>query len=263
MSDDGPPRRQRATSLLIAELRALRKIREALSASSLHRAELLVRALGDGEADIALERLVSLADENGQDRDIAAAMVSIGWDSRGANVLERLNEFGNVHDVDQRTVRRWSDTGIEKLASLLVGSAPWLQPRAILVLSTAGQVVQLQLELRVPPKIAMGQPHLSLDGQEIGIGLPRIEHSAREQRYRSPLEEAFAVEELPSELSLYWRGEKPASYTAILEGGEGIRLQATVRLGHLRCRISRTDGKSIFEPAGRPANRPTVESAPS
>lgn len=87
-----------------------------------------MRALGDGDADVALERLISLVDEYGEDRDIAAAMVSIGWDSSGASALERLNEFGSLHDVDQRTVRRRSDAGIHKLAVLLVGADPRLQP---------------------------------------------------------------------------------------------------------------------------------------
>lgn len=247
MSDSGSTGRQRATGMLIAELRALRKNRQTLSASSLYRARLLVRALGNGDADIALERLVSLADEHGEDRDIAAAMVSIGWDSAGTNVLDRLNEFGTLHEVDQRTVRRWSDTGINKLAVLLVGADPWLQPRAVLVLSSAGAVVQLQLELRVPPNMLMGHPILSIDGRDIPADFPPIELSTEVQRFRSQLEDAVALEDLPVGIELEWRGEKPATYTAVLDGGEGIRLQATIRLGSLRCRLSINDGGSVFD----------------
>lgn len=251
MSEGQRPPRRRAESLLIGELRALRKSREALSASTLLSAELLVRALGDGESDVALERLVALADEYGDDRDISAAMVSIGWDSYGTNVLDRLNEFGGHHQVDQRTVRRWSDAGIDKLAALLVGRAPWLQPRAILVLVASSDRIRLQLELRVPPNLAMGTPHLRLDDKEIEIGLPKIEHAAREQRFRSELEDTFLLEELPAQITLHWSGDKPASYTAVLEGGDGIRLQATVRLNALRCRVSLTDGLSVFERSAR------------
>jgi hypothetical protein len=247
VSDSGSTGRQRATGMLIAELRGLRKYRQALSASSLYRARLLVRALGDGDADVALERLISLADEHGEDRDIAAAMVSIGWDSSGANVLERLNEFGSLHDVDQRTARRWSDAGINKLAVLLVGADPWLQPRAVLVLSSAGLVVQLQIELRVPPNMLMGRPVLRIHGRDIAVDLPVVELSSEEQLYRSPLKDAVAVEDLPVVIDLQWRGEKPATYTAVLEGGEGMRLQATVRLGHLRCRLSLNEGQSVFD----------------
>lgn len=32
--------------------------------------------------------------------------------------------------VDPRTVRRWSDAGIKKLTQLIIGAAPWIQPRA-------------------------------------------------------------------------------------------------------------------------------------
>ena len=119
---------------------------------------------------------------------IARTMGSISWDSSGANVLDRLNEFGSLHDVDQRTVRRWSDAGINKLAVLLVGADPWLQPRAILVLSSAGSVVQLQLELRVPPNMLMGRPILRIDGRDIAVDLPVVELSSEEQRYRSLVE---------------------------------------------------------------------------
>jgi len=247
VSDNASAGRQHAKGMLIAELRGLRKHRQALSASNLHHAGLLARGLGDGDADVALERLISLADEHGEDRDIAAAMVSIGWDSSGTTVLDRLNEFGSLHDVDQRTVRRWSDAGINKLAVLLVGADPWLQPQAVLVLSPAGSVVQLQLELRVRPNLLMGRPTLRVDGRDIAVDLPVIELSSEEQRYRTQLEDLVAVEDLPVGIDLQWRGEKPAMYTAVLEGGEGLRLQATVRLGHLRCRLSLNDGHSVFD----------------
>jgi len=249
VSKDGLSGRQRATSMLIAELRALRKQRQVLSASSLYRARLLVRGLGDGDADVAFERLISLADEHGDDRDVAAAMVSIGWDSSGANVLDRLSEFGRVHGVDQRTVRRWSDSGIDKLAVLLVGSDPWLQPRAVLALSPTVSGVRLLLELRVPPRMLMGRPVLLIDGRDIAVDLPAVEFSSEEQRYRSQLNEAVAADDLPAEIDLQWRGEKPATYTAVLEGGEGLRLQATVRLGHLRCRLSLNSEDSVFDDA--------------
>ena len=247
MSDNGSTARQHAKGMLIAELRRLRKHRQALSASNLDRAQLLVRALGDGDADVALERLISLADEHGDDRDIAAAMVSIGWDSSGTNVLGRLNEFGSLHDVDQRTVRRWSDAGINKLAVLLVGADPWLQPHAVLVLSPDGPVVQLQVELRVRPNLVMGRPILTVDGRDMAVDLPVIERSSEEQRFRSSLADLAAVEDLPVCVDLLWRGEKPAMYTVVLQGGEGLRLQATVRLGHLRCRLSLNDGHSVFD----------------
>ncbi|PKQ29702.1 MAG: hypothetical protein CVT60_04015 [Actinobacteria bacterium HGW-Actinobacteria-10] len=247
MSDGVSTGRQGAVSILVAELRRLRKHRQALSASNLDRAQLLVRALGDGDADVALERLISLADEHSEDRDIAAAMVSIGWDSSGTNVLDRLSEFGSLHDVDQRTVRRWSDAGINKLAVLLVGADPWLQPHAVLVLSRVGSRVQLQIELRVRPNLVMGRPVLSVDGRDIDVDLPVIERSSEEQRFRSPLADLAAMEDLPVGIDLLWRGEKPATYTAVLEGGEGLRLQATVRLGRLQCRLSLNDGRSLFD----------------
>lgn len=247
MSKNGLSGRPHATSILIAELRGLRKHRQPLSASSLYHAKLLVRGLGGGDAEVALERLISLADEHGEDRDITAAMVSIGWDSNSTNVLERLNEFGSLHNVDQRTARRWSDIGIEKLAVLLVGATPWMQPHIALVLSLAGSIARFRIEVRVPPNMLMGRPSFRIDGRNVAVSMPVVELSSHEQHYRSQLEDTIAVEDFPATLDLEWHGEKPAAYTAVLEGSEGIRLQATIRLGYLRCRLSVCDGRERLE----------------
>lgn len=93
----------------------------------------------------------------------------------------------------------------------------------------------------------MGRPVLRIDGRDIAVDLPVVELCSEEQRYRSQLEDSVAVEDLPVGIHLQWRGEKPATYTAVLEGGEGMRLQATVRLGHLQCRLSLNDGQLVFD----------------
>lgn len=88
-----------------------------------------MRALGNHDVGVALTRLVDLAAEH-SDRDVDAAMASIGLGMSSEAALDRLSEYGERNLVDPRTVRRRSDAGINKLTQLIIGAAPWIQPRA-------------------------------------------------------------------------------------------------------------------------------------
>lgn len=114
--------------LIARELRTLRKEPGALDAAKLTAAGAIVKGFGGDDADIALTRLTDLAAEHHDDRDVQAAMASIGWGVTSEAAFDRMAEFSERHFVDPRTVRRWSDEGIRKLTLLIVGSAPWIQP---------------------------------------------------------------------------------------------------------------------------------------
>jgi hypothetical protein len=67
--------------------------------------------------------------EHEEDRDIVAAMASIGYGAEGETVLDRLTGYGVEQHVDARTVQRRSDNGIQKLATLTLTKGPWIDPR--------------------------------------------------------------------------------------------------------------------------------------
>jgi hypothetical protein len=140
-----------AASAIERELRDLRKRPGPLHPAKLTHARVILRGFGGDDPEIALARFIDLASERSDDREIAAAMASIGWGVTSEAALDRLAEFSELHRVDPRTVRRWSDAGIRTLALLMVGSEPWEQPRARQVIVAVDTAIRLGLDLRVPP----------------------------------------------------------------------------------------------------------------
>jgi hypothetical protein len=119
-----------AKQMIASELRQLRKTSGQLDAAKLTRAREIVKGFGGDDPEVALTRLVDLAIENADVRDIAAAIATFGWGVNSDSSLDRLSEYFERHFVDQGTVQRWSDDGIRKLTLLILGKAPWIQPRA-------------------------------------------------------------------------------------------------------------------------------------
>ena len=50
----------------------------------------ILKGLGGGDADVAALRLLAMRSEHEEDRDIVAAMASVGYGAEGETVLDRL-----------------------------------------------------------------------------------------------------------------------------------------------------------------------------
>lgn len=225
-----------------AELRELRKQPGLLDAAKLTSAPALLKGLGGDNADVALVRLVDLAAEHGQDRDIEAAIASMGYGVVSESALDRLSEFSETHFVDPRTVRRWSDEGIRKLTLLILGSAPWIQPRARLVLVAAGEMLQLGVDLRIPPGLAMRTPTFFVGQEQIEIRMPDIVQSSDPQRLRTGLEDAAPLVDLPLRLRMSWTGEKLPIYESVTRGTPDIYFNSRLVFRSLMATVSRWRG---------------------
>ena len=200
------------------ELRSLRQAYGPLDDIKLATASFIVRALGNHDVEVAFTRLVDLATEH-SDRDVDAAMASIGLGVRSEAALDRLSEYGERHLVDPRTVRRWSDAGIAKLTQLIIGSAPWIQPRARQLLDAREDgILTYRLRLAIPPRIRMNTPILRIDKQEIEIGMPEIASSEKQQDFGSPTQELGTLDDLPLRIRLSWTGEKYPVYETVTRG---------------------------------------------
>lgn len=200
------------------ELRDLRKAYGRLDEIKLATTGFIVRALGNQDVDVALTRLVDLAIEH-SDRDVDAAMASFGFGVHSEAALDRLAEYSERHLVDPRTVRRWSDAGIVKLTQLIIGAAPWIEPRARQLLDVREDgILTYRLRLAVPPRIRMGAPILRIDKQEIEIGMPEIGSSEQQQDFGSPTQELGTLDDLPIQIWLSWSGEKYPVYEAVTRG---------------------------------------------
>lgn len=225
--------------MIVDELRELRRQSGPLDTAKLTHARAILRGLGGDVPDVALTRLTDLAGEHADDRDIEAAMASIGWGETAEASLDRLSDFAVRYYVDPRTVRRWSDAGFRKLALLIIGTAPWIQPRARQVLSQDGELLSYGLDLRIPPGLRMDAPHLRVEEREIEIGMPEITVSEREQRIASRLEPLATLDELPVTVELGWNGEKFPVFEAVTHGTRDVYFSSRLVFRALRTTISK------------------------
>lgn len=228
-----------ARQMVLGELRTLRKQYGLLDPAKLTSARAIVKGFGGDDPEVALQRLIDLAREYEDDRDIEAALAALGWGVTQPAALDRLSEFALRYLVDARTVRRWSDQGFEKLALLIVGKAPWIQPRARQVLSVDGDAVRLGLDLRIPANLRMDTPKLWIGDTPIEIGMPEISTSPDEQRVRSKLQQIGTIADLPLRLRLMWRGEKYPIYEAVTHGTRDAYFNSRIVFLSLRTTISR------------------------
>jgi hypothetical protein len=150
---------------VIDELRTLRRVDGPLTEAKLVDAPAILRGLGSGDGRVALEKLGLSVARHRDVRDIMAALSTIGVDGPEGNLLERLTLLGESAGVDARTVRRWSDSGIVKLAQLIVSESPWLTPvlSAVIDERQVG-LVTLSVRFLIPPDIGVQIPTVSVNG---------------------------------------------------------------------------------------------------
>ena len=220
------------------ELRQLRKIPGPLGAAKITHAPVILKGFGGGDADVAFVRLADLGAEHAGDRDIEAAMASMGAGVRSESVLDRLNEYGERYFVDARTVRRWSDTGIRKLTLLILGSAPWVQPRIRQVLVVEDEFLKIGIDIRIPANLRMNAPHLWLDDEELEIRMPEIVVLSEPQHLRTGLDVLIAKADIPATVRLQWIGEKYPIYESVTRGTPDVYFTSRIVFLEMKTTIS-------------------------
>lgn len=211
-----------AKRTIAAELREMRKQKGVLDAVKLAYAPMILKGLGGDSPENALTRLLDLAIEYSNDRDIDAALASFGWGVTSEGSLDRLSEYSERYQVDPRTVRRWSDDGIRKLTLLILGTAPWIQPRIRQVLTWEGGQLVVAFDVRIPPKLRMQRPKLQVDERVIDIDMPDMRPSDTPQVFGSGISPLTTKESLPITLRLSWQGEKFPVYESIVRGAPDL-----------------------------------------
>ena len=221
--------RENARQAIASELRQLRKEPGPLDAAKLTHARAIVRGFGGGDASVALTRLVGLANEYRDDREIDAAISVLGEGLSSSSLLDRLSEYAEANFIDSRTARRWSDAGIDKLARLVLGQAPWIQPLIRQILVVEGDRLSVALDLRVPPGLRMDTPQLLVAEQEIDLRMPAVMRVDHEQRLASGMAELATLRDLPLKMRLDWFGEKQPTYDAVTHGTKDVIFSSRVR----------------------------------
>lgn len=194
---------------IAAELRALRKRPGPLSAGKLARTPMILKGLGGGDVDEALARLTQMA-ASPSDVEEEAAYATIGFMGEGESVIERLDTFAAEHFIDQRTARRWSDAGIEKVAQRILSASPWLEPRLKIALRVDVNEIAVSLEAYGPREVQMYEPTLRCNDMPVELAwddLPTTEVAVHRKSREMVLEDAQTAM-----IAARWRGNLEASY---------------------------------------------------
>lgn len=226
-----------AKQMIGGELRALRRLPGELDTGKVTRARALLKGLGGDDPDIAIRRLIDIAQAHADDREIAAAFASIGLESAGISVLDRFAEFGLMHFVDARTVRRWSDAGIRKLALLIVGKEPWVQPRVVQTIVADGAAATVRLDLHLQANVWMNPPILWVDGHSIDFGVQGKLRSDASLHHRTEAGQFELRPDAPTELRLRWSGEKYPAYQIVTRGQPVHTFESRLLMGSLMTTI--------------------------
>lgn len=213
MSDEARPDWRGLIPKIIAELKLLRRLPGPLDETKVVQTRYLLKGMGGDVPGVAVDRLTLLQERHRDDLEIVAAFASLGMGVDRGNVLDRLTEFGTRHDVDARTVRRWSDAGIAKLAPMILSAAPWMDPKIGLRVSVEDSTLVCEVQFLTPDGIGMHRPQLLVDGAAVDLFYRRVEMGQpKRPRFccdpvRVPVGSADRVE-----LVLRWSGEIMATY---------------------------------------------------
>ncbi|MHB1008290.1 MAG: hypothetical protein ACYC1E_03410 [Propionibacteriaceae bacterium] len=224
---------------LIAELKLLRKRPGPLTATKLIKTPMILKGLGGGNADEALSRLGQMAAKPA-DIEEAAAFATLGFEAEGETVLARLDAIATRHFVDQRTVRRWSDAGTDRVAQRILSASPWLEPRLRIHLNVDADSVTLSLEALGPRHVQMYEPQLTLGEEQATLDWTTASTDADAVIRRSqPVAIAWATTGIV-ELSCRWRGNLEAAYWVNAAMSVPARIQTSIVLREYKVRLSRS-----------------------
>lgn len=221
---------------LVAELRSLRKRSGPLTAAKLAKTPMILMGLGGGNAQEALSRLMLIASTQ-DDTEIKVAFATLGQEGEGGTVLSRLDQVAAQEFVDQRTVRRWSDAGIEKLAHLILSASPWMEPRCRLRLRLSAEAAQISAETYGPADVAMFEPTLTVQGEVVEIPW------ALDQTEPHAVSGTSGVHTVPwpSSPSLLigvrWRGNLEANYWLDVDSAMPVRVESRIMLREFQVRL--------------------------
>lgn len=222
------------------ELRLLRRLPGALTDTKLVRTPALLKGLGNGDVEVAMNRLLLLRRSNDGDDDVAVAFASIGFGAEGTTVLERLENIASDQYVDARTVRRRSDNGLKKLAALVLGVGPWIDPQIELVLSISDSQLVAATRFRVPLHIDMHMPRMLCDGDDIGLDWTRVAAPKGDpDRHRAEPITVQLVSGATHSIDLHWRGELCPTFITDVRRLDGWSCRSRLRLWSLRVTLDR------------------------
>lgn len=166
MTDD----KDAARTVVREELVALRKLPGPLTPSKLAMATNTCFYLCGGDPQQSYQLLFGIWEQHQSDKELRVAIRSLGFVSNDnhTSVLARLNSIGSDLEYEQRQVRRFSDTGIARLAGLIVdsllGASVWVDAY---ISEDEDGVFLAQFRYQTPPSIKVVALDISLLGTAV------------------------------------------------------------------------------------------------
>lgn len=151
---------------LLKELRALRRSPAPLSIEQIAGSRRLVEFAGNGSAEQALGVLLDLLDQQRflGETDVVTYFATCGIGADGDTLNARLAYHAAAHYVDERTVLRHSNSGADKLSTIVRDLSLLHRPLGRINLVQQGDAVTCQVLIRLPKHSKYRQPDVYLNG---------------------------------------------------------------------------------------------------
>ena len=177
------------------ELRVLRRAMVGFSEAEVAGCVAIVAAVGLGSLSVATARIFELSDQFADDTegDITAYFETAGHGLPGDTLDARLNAYAERHRVDQRTGRRRSDRGIEKIADLLYERSDSFRPGIDVSIAQSGNWARAMLTLRA----TQGTYKAGLNVEVNGELIEELDPQFHEAEYGSSIPYLEATLDLP------------------------------------------------------------------
>jgi len=197
---------------ILAELKAIRKRRFGMTKDALAASPLIVGYLGNGDAEVAHSVFVQSALRHEWQQEIEAALYSLGVACEEESHLDRLESFAAEWFMDQRQARRYSDKGLEQIATLITTNwAVFSTPTIQLTYTYVPALAQMRVDVVAKHLLAtaMKEPKFSLIERGTSAYLVFSFVADEDECHRS-LKTTLYLDWIPGQLfqlTTVWRGE--------------------------------------------------------
>jgi hypothetical protein len=154
---------------LLDDLWLMRKGSAAFDLAKLSTAYALVDQVGRGSPDQAYAALLAQRDAFAADpeSDVIAYFETSGLGGVGKSLELRLLDYAQRHHVNERTARRHSDSGAERLSNILRGGYLYERPWGMLTIIQRGQYIHSKITIELPEYSMWRRPYVEINEKHV------------------------------------------------------------------------------------------------
>lgn len=129
----------------------------------------LVDQVGRGSPEQALAALLEQRDAHASDpeSDVIAYFETSGLGGVGKSLEQRLQDYALRHHVTDRTARRHSDSGADRLSNILRAGYLYERPWGTVLIAQRGQFVHSTVKVELPEHSQWRRPYVQINGKHL------------------------------------------------------------------------------------------------